>query len=140
MKSTKRKSRLRDFSFWLRIVKRCIKSGKNSKKVSIQLKTSAMNHIIGSNKINDGDKKTLNLKTLRNNSKLYSKRVPCVNASTTISQNAKKPTIVIIVKMTVFALVRSNGSIMRYAFKVNSRKSTMHIIQKIISKGFFSAK
>ncbi len=99
-----------------------------------------MNHIIGSNKINDGDKNRLNLKTLRNNSKLYSKRVPCVNASTTISQNAKKPIFVTAVKMTVFALVRSNGSIIRYALKVNSRKSTMQINQKIILEGFFSAK
>ena len=99
-----------------------------------------MNHIIGSNKINDGDKNRLNLKTLKNSSKLYSKRVPCVKASTTISQNAKKPTIVIIVKMTVFALVKSNVSIIRYAFKVNSAKSIIHINQNINSYGFFSAK
>ena len=99
-----------------------------------------MNHIIGSNKINDGDKNRLNLKTLKNSSQLYSKRVPYVKASTTISQNAKKPTIVIIVKMTVFALVKSNVSIIRYAFKVNSTKSIIHINQNINSYGFLSAK
>ena len=99
-----------------------------------------LNNIIGSNKINDGDKNKLNLKTLRNNSKLYSKRVPCVKASTTISQNAKKAIIVIIVKMTVFALVRSKHSTTRYALKANSKKSIMQIIQNIISYGFFRAK
>ena len=99
-----------------------------------------MNHIIGSNKINDGDKNKLNLKTSRNNSKVYSKRVPCVNASTTISANAKKPTIVTIVKMTVFALVRSKHSTTRYALKANNKKSIMQIIQNIISYGFFRAK
>ena len=126
--------------FCERAVKRCVNAGKNSKKVSIQLKTSAMNHIIGSNKINDGDKNRLNLKTLKNSSQLYSKRVPCVKASTTISQNTKKPTIVIIVKMTVFVLVKSKLSIMRYAFKANSAKSIIHINQNINSYGFFSAK
>ena len=99
-----------------------------------------MSHIIGSNNINDGDKNRLNLKTLKNSSQLYSKRVPCVKVNTTISQNTKKPTIVKIVKMTVLTLLSSNIAIMRYAFKVNSAKSTIHINQNINSYGFFSAK
>ena len=77
---------------------------------------------------------------LKNRSQSCTKRVPCVKANTTISQNAKKPTIVIIVKMTVLDFVRSNVSIMRYAFKVNSTMSIIHINQNINSYGFLSAK
>ena len=100
---------------------------------------SAMNTITGSSKINDGDKNRLNLRTLKNSSNLYSKRVPMVNASTTISQNKKNPIIVTTVKMTVFTLVRSKGSITRYALKENSKKSIIQIKQNTISYGFLSA-
>jgi len=121
-------------------VKRCLNIGKNEQKVSVQLAISAMNIITGSNKMNDGDKNRLNLKTSKNSSMLYSKRVPLVNKNVTTSQNTKKPIIVTIVKMIVLDLVRSKGSITRYAFKVNNRKSIMQINQKIILEGFLSAK
>ena len=99
-----------------------------------------MNIITGSNKMNDGDKNRLNLKTSKNSSMLYSKRVPLANKNVTTSQNTKKPIIVTIVKMIVLDLVRSKVSITRYAFKVNNRKSIMQINQKIILEGFLSVK
>ena len=120
--------------------KRCLNKGNCEQKVSIQLAISAMNIITGSNKMNDGDKNRLNLKTSKNSSMLYSKRVPLANKNVTTSQNTKKPIIVTIVKMIVLDLVRSKGSITRYAFKVNNRKSIMQINQKIILEGFLSAK
>ena len=90
--------------------------------------------------MNDGDKNRLILSTLKNSSGLYSNLVPSVNASTTISQKAKKAIIVMIVKMTVFTLVRAKRSITLYAFNANSKKSMMQIIQSSISYGFFRTK
>ena len=90
--------------------------------------------------MNDGDKNKLNLKTLKNSSVLYAKRVPLVNKKATTWQNNKKTIIAKTVKRIVFVLVRSKGSINRYAFKVNSKKSTIQINQKTIWEGFFSAK
>ena len=89
------------------------KKGNCEQKVSVQLIISPINIITGISKMNDGDKNKPTLRTLKNNSRVYSKCVPCVNANTTISQNAKNPIIVMIVKMTVFTFVRSKHSITR---------------------------
>jgi hypothetical protein len=108
--------------------------------VSIQLAISAMNIITGSNKMNDGDKNRLNLRMLKNISILYSKRVPLVNKKATTWQNTKKTIIATTVKMIVLVLVNSKGSISRYAFTANKKKSIIQINQNIISYGFFNAK
>ena len=79
---------------------------KNNEKVPIQLKISAMKQIIGSNKMNDGDKNSANLSTLKNNTKLCSKSEPSVNINPTASQNTKKAIIVIIVMKILFVLLR----------------------------------
>ena len=99
-----------------------------------------MKIITGNNKINDGDKNKLNLKTSKNSSRLYSKRVPEVNKNTIISQNAKKPIIIATVKTTVFIFVKSKTSIIRYAFKVKRKKSIIQINQNTNSYGLLRAK
>ncbi|MBE6667193.1 MAG: hypothetical protein E7607_02645 [Ruminococcaceae bacterium] len=90
--------------------------------------------------MNDGDKNRLNLRTLKNSSMLYSKRVPLVNKNATTCQNSKKTIIATTVKMIVLVLVDSKGSISRYAFTANKKKSIIQINQNIISYGFLNAK
>jgi hypothetical protein len=99
-----------------------------------------MNIITGSNKMNEGDKNRLNLRMLKNISILYSKRVPLVNQKAITWQNTKKKIIATTVKMIVLVLVNSKGSISRYAFTANKKKSITQINQNIISYGFFNAK
>ena len=126
--------------FCLKRVKRCLSIGNCEQKVSIQLAISAMNIITGSNKMNEGDKNRLNLRMLKNISILYSKRVPLINKKATTWQNTKKKIIATTVKMIVLVLVNSKGSISRYAFTTNKKKSITQINQNIISYGFFNAK
>lgn len=102
--------------------KRYLNRDNCEQKVSIQLAISAMNIITGINKMNDGDKNRLNIRTSKNNSWLYSNRVQLVNKNATTSQNEKNTIIVTTVKITVLLFVRSKGSITRYALKVKSKK------------------
>ena len=79
----------------------------------LQLIISAINIMIGISKINEGDKNKLTCKTLKNRSRVNSKRDPCVNENTTISQNVGKAIIVKAVKNTVLTLDRSKHSTTR---------------------------